>query len=48
MNHLPKPTFVTLGLALLLAFAFTGCNTMRGLGQDTERVGEKIQEKASR
>jgi len=24
-----------------------GCNTMRGFGQDMERGGEKIQEKAS-
>ena len=34
--------------ALLLALIVSGCNTMRGLGQDTERAGEKIQEKASR
>jgi predicted small secreted protein len=29
----------------LLAFAFglTACNTMRGLGQDVERGGEKVQ-----
>ena len=25
-----------------------GCNTMHGLGQDIERGGEKIQDKASR
>jgi predicted small secreted protein len=25
-----------------------GCNTMHGFGQDVERGGEKIQEKASR
>jgi predicted small secreted protein len=25
-----------------------GCHTMQGLGQDIERGGEKIQEKASR
>ena len=25
-----------------------GCNTMRGLGQDIERGGEKIQDKAAR
>jgi predicted small secreted protein len=34
---------ITLGAVLL-----SGCNTMRGLGQDTERAGEKIQEKATR
>ena len=26
----------------------TGCNTFRGVGQDIERGGEKIQEKANR
>ena len=26
----------------------TGCNTMQGLGQDIERGGEKIQDKAAR
>ena len=48
MNTLHKPTFVSLGVALLCALLFTGCNTLRGIGQDTERAGEKIQEKASR
>jgi predicted small secreted protein len=28
--------------------AIAGCNTMQGLGQDIERGGEKIQDKASR
>ena len=37
--------FVLATLAVLFA---SGCNTMRGLGKDTERAGEKIQEKASR
>ena len=48
MNSLHKPTLVALALSLLAALAFTGCNTMRGLGQDTERAGEKIQDKATR
>ena len=48
MNTIHKPTLVALGLALLGAFFVAGCNTMRGLGQDTEKAGEKIQEKASR
>jgi predicted small secreted protein len=26
--------------------ALTGCNTMHGFGQDVERGGEKIQDKA--
>jgi len=45
MNSLKKPTLATLALSLL-ALCLTGCNTMRGLGQDTERAGEKIQENA--
>lgn len=28
--------------------AMTGCGTMQGLGQDIERGGEKIQDKAAR
>ena len=28
--------------------AIAGCNTMQGLGQDIERGGERIQEKAAR
>ena len=28
--------------------AISGCNTMQGLGQDIERGGEKIQDKATR
>ena len=30
----------------IAAFSLMGCNTMRGLGQDVEKVGEKIQKKA--
>ena len=33
---------------LLLLGAIAGCNTMNGFGQDVERGGEKIQEKAHR
>ena len=46
MNSLKKSALLVL-LASVLA-AVTGCNTMKGLGKDTERAGEKIQEKASR
>jgi predicted small secreted protein len=37
-------------LLLVAAFAFSAaaCNTMKGLGKDTEKAGEKIQEEASR
>ena len=31
---------------LLVTAAFTGCNTMKGLGKDVEKAGEKIQKKA--
>lgn len=43
-----KSTFFALAAALLCSLLYTGCNTMRGLGRDTERAGEKIQEKATR
>ena len=49
MNSSKKSKLLaTLSLTLLVAFLTTGCNTMKGLGKDTERAGEKIQEKASR
>jgi predicted small secreted protein len=34
--------------AVLAAAVLAGCNTMQGLGQDIERGGEKLQEKAKR
>lgn len=43
-----KSTLLALAAAMICAMLFTGCNTMRGLGQDTERAGEKIQQKATR
>ena len=42
-----KRIFATLMLLGMLG-TITGCNTMQGLGQDIERGGEKIQEKAAR
>ena len=38
----------TLAVLMLLGMLGTiaGCNTMHGFGQDVERGGEKIQEKA--
>ena len=47
MNIRHKSALLTLA-TLVAALFLTGCNTMRGLGQDTERAGEKIQEKATR
>ncbi len=48
MNSLHKPTLLSLAFVLACLFGFAGCNTMKGLGKDTERAGEKIQDKASR
>ena len=37
-----------LAILMMLGFlgALAGCNTMHGLGQDIERGGEKMQDKA--
>ena len=37
-------TLFTLALALLLA----GCNTVRGFGQDVQKVGDKLEDAATR
>jgi entericidin B len=36
----------TLASILCLAFAVTGCNTVKGAGKDIERGGEKVQDAA--
>jgi predicted small secreted protein len=40
----------TITTATLVAFALllAGCNTVRGFGQDVQKVGDKIEEKARR
>ncbi|MDO8441187.1 MAG: entericidin A/B family lipoprotein [Polaromonas sp.] len=35
-------------LALLFAFMLAGCNTAKGFGQDLQKVGEKIEDKAKK
>jgi len=35
-------------LMVLCVVALTGCNTMRGFGQDVERAGEAIQRGANK
>ena len=35
-------------LALVIAFALGGCNTMAGLGKDIEKAGETIQKGAGK
>jgi predicted small secreted protein len=42
-----KRILATLMLLGMLG-AIAGCNTMHGFGQDVERGGEKIQDKAAR
>ena len=37
-----------ISLLLLLALALVGCNTMRGLGEDLQKAGEKIEDAAKR
>ncbi len=34
-------------LALWIALALSGCNTMRGFGRDVERGGERVQDAAT-
>lgn len=38
--------FTLVALTLLLAVSLSGCNTTRGLGQDVEALGEKIENEA--
>ena len=33
---------------LLLTLALTGCNTMKGFGEDLQKAGEKIEDAAKR
>jgi entericidin A len=38
----------TLFALIAAAFVLAGCNTMRGFGQDVQKVGDKIEEKSKR
>jgi entericidin B len=38
----------SIALVLAALALLAGCNTMQGLGQDIERGGEKLQEKAKK
>ncbi|WP_395058510.1 entericidin A/B family lipoprotein [Polaromonas sp.] len=38
---------IALSLAAI-AFMLAGCNTARGFGQDLQKVGEKIEDKAKK
>jgi predicted small secreted protein len=35
-----------MGTALIAMLVLSACNTMRGVGKDTEAVGDKIQDEA--
>lgn len=39
-----KRTILTFLVAAVLVVLGSACNTMRGMGKDVQRVGEKIQE----
>lgn len=41
-----KKIWLMMMLALASAATFSGCNTMRGAGQDVEKAGEKMQDAA--
>ena len=38
----------TIATLLAIAFLLAGCNTVRGVGQDIQKAGEKIEEKAKK
>ena len=46
-----KPSFQRLAISLLIAAFFAlltaGCQTSKGFGKDVEKLGDKIQDKAS-
>jgi predicted small secreted protein len=39
---------ITTATLIAVALLVAGCNTMRGLGQDVQKVGDKIEEKAKK
>jgi entericidin B len=42
-----KRTLMMLAVAVLIAALTLSCNTLRGVGKDVERGGEKIQDVAT-
>lgn len=42
-----KKLMAVLGIFIVTA-SLTGCNTFRGIGQDVERGGEKVQDAATK
>ena len=47
MNSIHRRILLALLSAALLALVTAGCQTSKGFGQDVEKLGDKIQEKAS-
>jgi predicted small secreted protein len=41
-----KRILIALVAAIVLSSAFTGCRTAHGAGEDMEKAGQKIQDKA--
>jgi len=41
-----KKLFAVVGM--LMVIGLTGCNTMKGMGKDVERGGEKVQDAATK
>lgn len=43
-NKHMKKVIITFCAAVLLAVSVTGCNTVRGAGEDVERAGEAVRD----
>ena len=41
-----RTTLKAIVIAMSAAFALSACNTVRGVGQDVEKAGEKVQQGA--
>ena len=39
---------LTVSLSFILAFVLSGCNTVKGVGQDLQKAGEKIEDAAKK
>ena len=47
MKRLMRVVAITI-VAAFVVFAAQGCNTLRGIGKDIQKLGEKIQRTANR
>ena len=46
MKKYAKPLLT--GLALILSLALSGCNTLKGMGQDVQKAGSAIENAAKK